>query len=198
MLAVSTEGEQTEKSPLDEGFTELEPTVSGNTEEAAGTSSTSISTISKEQYELVAPSCPSQEKDNLMPSHLKRRLYDEEDEGVSQNSSIEDAESIQSSLKTKKQGGLHVKPASQQASETKDEGAEELLNAADDKIIRKLSLQEDSGVRGMSGLERQSPDRPAEGGELSEARQRKNYESEMKSWLLKRMQIPIKGPTSTY
>lgn len=191
---MSTEGEQTEESPLDEGFTELEPTVSGNTEEAAGTSSTSISTISKEQYELVAPSCPSQEKDNLMPCHLKRRLYDDEDEGVAQNCSIEDGQSMQSSLKTKK----HVKPASQQACETKAEGAEELLNAADDKIIRKLSLQEDAGVRGTSGLERQSPDRPAEGGELSEEQPRKNYESEMKSWLLKRMQVPIKGPNPTH
>lgn len=191
---MSTEGEQTEKSPSDEGFTELEPTVNESTEEAE-MSSASLSTISRDQYELVAASCPKQEKDNSELSQLKMRLDDEEDEGVARNSSIEDGDLIQSSLETEKQTDLHIKPASQQTRETKDERPEGLLNAADDIIIRKLSLQEDSDVCGIPVLERQSPDRPAEG---AEERLRKNYESEMKSWLLKRMQIPIEGPNSTH
>lgn len=194
MLTVSTEGEQTAKSPLDEGFTELEPTINESTEEAE-MSSTSLSTISRDQYDLVAASCPSQEKDNLVLGQLKRRLDDEEDEGVARNSSMEDGDLLQSSVETEKQADLHIKPASQQTCEAKDERPEELLNAADDKIIRKLSLQEDSEVCGIPVLERQSPDRPAEGGE---DRLRKNYESEMKSWLLKRMQIPIEGPNFTH
>ncbi|XP_013863006.1 nuclear receptor coactivator 7 isoform X2 [Austrofundulus limnaeus] len=184
---LSTEGEQTEKSPSDEGFTELEPTVNESTEEAE-MSSTSLSTISRDQNDLVAASCPSQEKDNSVLSLLKRRLDDEEDEGVARNSSIEDGDLTQSSVETEIQADVHVKPASQQTCETKDERAEELLNAADDKIIRKLSLQEKSDICGIPVLERQSPDRSAEG---DEERLRKNYESEMKSWLLKRMQIPI-------
>ncbi|XP_017278834.1 nuclear receptor coactivator 7 isoform X2 [Kryptolebias marmoratus] len=186
---VSAEGEQTEKSPSDEGFTELDPAVNGSTEDADGTSSTSLSAISRDPHELAAPSCTSQDKDGSMLSHLKRRLDDEEDEGVARNSSIEDGESMRSSLETENQAALHVQPASQQAGETKDvksEGPEELLGVAGDKIIQKLSLQEDSERRGTTGLERRGPDRPAEGVEL-----RKNYESEMKSWLLKRMHVPI-------
>uniref|UniRef100_A0A8C6KMF8 Nuclear receptor coactivator 7 n=1 Tax=Nothobranchius furzeri TaxID=105023 RepID=A0A8C6KMF8_NOTFU len=78
--------------------------------------------------------------------------------------------------------------------ETKDvktEGPEELLSCVGDKIIRKLSLQEDLGDCGTSGLGGQNPGRPANGGKAGEERLKKNYESEMKSWLLKRMQAPI-------
>lgn len=61
---------------------------------------------------------------------------------------------------------------------------------------RKLSLKEASEERG-SAL-RQSPDRPAGGAELSEEeRRKKNYEAEMKSWLLERMQAPIEGRDHT-
>ncbi|XP_035535004.1 nuclear receptor coactivator 7 isoform X2 [Morone saxatilis] len=196
----STEGEQTEKSPSDEGFTDLEPTVNRSTEEAEATSSKTTNTISRDQKEL-GPSCPGrgdlQEKSML--SHTKGKLDDEEDEGVAQNSSIEDGESIQSSSETEKQGD---KPSSQEVTETKEtkpKGTEELLNGAHDKIIsapvdqnRKLSLKEASEVCGNSGPKRQSPDRPACGAELSEEeRRKKSYEAEVKSWLLERMQAPI-------
>uniref|UniRef100_A0A1A7Z6D4 Nuclear receptor coactivator 7 n=1 Tax=Iconisemion striatum TaxID=60296 RepID=A0A1A7Z6D4_9TELE len=193
---VSPEGKQEENSPSDEGFTELEPTVNGSAEEAEGTPSTTLSTVSADHYELVAPGCTSRGnfQDNLMLGQAKRRLDDEEDEGVAQNSSIEDGESIQSSSETK-QSDLHVEAAGPRVTETKDvkaEGPEELLNCVGDEIIRKLSLQ-DSENCGTSGLGGQNPGRPAEGGGVSEEeRLKKNYESEMKSWLLKRMQVPIK------
>ncbi|XP_015228835.1 PREDICTED: nuclear receptor coactivator 7-like isoform X1 [Cyprinodon variegatus] len=190
---VSTEGEQTEKSPSDEGFTELEPTVNGSTEEMEGNSST---TLCRDNYELVGPSCGIL-KDSRYYSVLGRakgRLDDEEDEGVAQNSSIEDGESVQSALETEKQGSVQDKPMTQQGTGTKDvnsQGLEELLNSVDDKTLRRPSLQEASDVQG--GLERQNPDRPAEGDEVStEESQKKTQESETRSWLLKRMQIPIK------
>jgi len=199
----STEGEQTEKSPSDEGFTELEPTVNGSTEEAEGTSSTALGTVGRDHHYIVGPSGPSQEtvQNKQMLGQTKGKQDDEEDEGVAQNSSIEDGESMQSSLETEEQGGVHDKPESQEVTKTKDvksEGPEELLNGVDDDIMKKLSLKEASEVRGRSALERQSPDKPAEGDELSEEEKRKkNYEAEMKSWFLERMQAPIKGTDYT-
>lgn len=197
-----TEGEQTAKSPSDEGFTELEPTVNGSTEEAEGTSSSKTpSIISRDQQEL-GPSCPGRGdlKDKSIVGQTKGKLDDEEDEGVAQNSSIEDGESVKSSSETEKQGDSHDKPTNRE--ETKDikaKGTEELLNGAPEKIIgapvdqnRKLSLKEAAEVCGNSSPRRQSPDGPAGGAELSEEeRRRKNYEAEVKSWLLERMQAPI-------
>uniref|UniRef100_A0A669DFI6 Nuclear receptor coactivator 7 n=1 Tax=Oreochromis niloticus TaxID=8128 RepID=A0A669DFI6_ORENI len=112
-------------SETDEGFTELEPTVNGSTDEAEGTS---WRTLNRDQHELLGQSPGQGDHKN----QTQGKLDDEEDEGVAQNTSIEDGES-------------------------------------------------------MSG-----PDRPAEEDELSEEeRQKKTYELEMKSWLLKRMQAPI-------
>lgn len=198
-------GEQTEKSPSDEGFTELEPTVNGSTEEAEGMSSKTLSIVSRDQQEL-GPSCPGRGNFQVksMLSQTKGKLDDEEDEGVAQNSSIEDGESIQSSSETEKQGDSHDKPASQEATETKDikpKGTEELLNDAHDKIMstpvdqnRKLSLKEALEDRGNCSPKRQSPDGPSGGAELSEEeRRKKSYEAEVKSWLLERMQAPIEG-----
>lgn len=187
----STEGEQTAKSPSDEGFTELEPTVNGSTEEAEGTSFKTPGTVSRDQQEL-GPSCLGR-GDKSTVGQTKGKLDDEEDEGVAQNSSIEDGESIKSSSETDK-------PTNRE--ETKDikpKGTEELLNGEPEKIIgapvdqnRKLSLKEASEVCGDSSQKRRSPDGPAGGAELSEEeRRKKNYEAEVKSWLLERMQAPI-------
>ncbi|XP_045916803.1 nuclear receptor coactivator 7 isoform X1 [Micropterus dolomieu] len=195
-----TEGEQTAKSPSDEGFTELEPTVNGATEEAEGMSGKTQSLASRDQQKLGPSWGLFQDKSVL--GQTKGKLEDEEDEGVAQNSSIEDGESIQSSSETEKQGDLRDKPKSQEVTETKDvkpKGAEELLNGAHDKINsapvdqnRKLSLKEASEVCGNSSPKGQSPDRPEGGAELSEEeRRKKNYEAEVKSWLLERMQAPI-------
>ncbi|XP_074471299.1 nuclear receptor coactivator 7 isoform X1 [Sebastes fasciatus] len=194
----STEGEQTEKSPSDEGFTELEPTVNGSTEEAEGTSSKTPSVVSRDQQEL-GPSCPGRGdiQDKSILGKTKGKQDDEEDEGVAQNSSIEDVESIKSSSETDKQGDKPTNP--EETKDIKPKGTEELLNGAHDEIIsapvdqsRELSLKEASEVRGESSQKRQSPDGPAGGAELSEEeRRKKSYEAEVKSWLLERMQAPI-------
>lgn len=189
---MSTVGEQTEKSPSDEGFTELEPTVNGSTDEAEGTS---WRTLNRDQHEFLGQSPGQGDHKN----QTQGKLDDEEDEGVAQNTSIEDGESMRSSLEAEKQGDLHNKPTNQMVTETKDakcEGTEMLLNGVDDKITsapvdqsRRQSLKQASEVDERSG-----PDRPAEEDELSEEeRQKKTYELEMKSWLLKRMQAPIEG-----
>ncbi|XP_056150364.1 nuclear receptor coactivator 7 [Lampris incognitus] len=208
-------GEQTEKSPSDEGFTELEPSVSGSTEEPEGMSSKLHSANSGDQQELLGPSHLSQgDSQDKYPSNpvqllhqTKRKLDEEEDEGVAQISSTEDGESLQSSLETEKPGDAHDKPTSLEVNETKDvksKGTDELVNdirkltgdtPADQN--RKFSLKEPPEVDGKSSLqvsclaaEQQSG--PTKDDELSEEeRRKKNYETEVKSWLLQRMQAPI-------
>lgn len=180
----------------------MEPTVNGSAEEAEGTPSITLSIVNRDQQEL-GPSCTGREdlQNKSMLGQTKGKLDDEEDEGVAQNSSIEDGESIQSSSETEPRDD---KPTSQEATETKDiktKGTEELLSGANDKTTavsvdknRKLSLKEALEVHGNSGPKRQSPDGPAATAELSEEeRQKKSHEAEVKSWLLERMQAPIEG-----
>ncbi|XP_057678171.1 nuclear receptor coactivator 7 isoform X1 [Corythoichthys intestinalis] len=88
---VSTEGEQTDKSPSDEGFTELEPTINGSTEESEATPLKTPEITQRSQSEEDAQDKPLLRK-------IKGKLDDDEDEGLAQNSSVEEGESIQSSL----------------------------------------------------------------------------------------------------
>lgn len=188
----STEGEQTEKSPSDEGFTDLEPTVNGSTEDSDGMFPKPLQIVNRDPQEL-RPGCPEQAdfQDKSKLCQTKRKLDDEEDEGLAQNSSIEEGELIQSSLETEKQG--------EEKAETKDiqpKGTEELLNDTCNENITtpvdqngKSSLGEAAKDCGTS-----SPERQTGGSALSdEERRKKNYEAEVKSWLLERMQAPIEG-----
>lgn len=189
----STEGDQTEKSPSDEGFTELDAEV---------TSMTLISDKNQKELLTQTPSVQANIQDSPVLCQTKGKLDEEEDEGVAQNSSIEDAESIQSLLETGKQG---EKPSGQHVTETKDcrsldheklDSVKEIKGdtSADQKTV---CTQEDvTNVHEVcpKTLERteEVADRPAEGNELSEEEKRKkNYEAEVKSWLLERMQAPI-------
>ncbi|KAF7658312.1 hypothetical protein LDENG_00014740 [Lucifuga dentata] len=205
----SAEGEQTEKSPSDEGFTELEPTVNGSTEEAEATSSKTQSTVSKNQQEFLRPGCPGQRDllDKSMLFKTKGKLDDEEDEGLARNSSVEDGESIQSSSETEKQGDLHDKPRPKEVIKTKiikSEATEELENSLASNIItekvdhnREFSLKEATEVCGKYNPEGECPAvdlqnrQTDEDGISEEERRKKSYEAEMKSWLLERMQAPI-------
>ncbi|KAM9355735.1 LOW QUALITY PROTEIN: nuclear receptor coactivator 7 [Pholidichthys leucotaenia] len=186
----STEGDQTEKSPSDEGFTELEPTVNGSTDEADGMLSKTHSTDCRDQHELVGPISPVQAGSQ---SKTKGKLEEDEDEGVAQNSSM-DGESIQSSSETEKQGDLHGKPTSQvvtEAKELKCRGTEELLSSVGDLTISAAANQ-NRKTGPQEASDRPNSGRPAEGDQLSEdtETQKTNYEMEMNSWM-ERMQAPI-------
>ncbi|XP_068433321.1 nuclear receptor coactivator 7 isoform X1 [Clinocottus analis] len=194
----STAAEQTEKSPSEEEFTDLEPIINGSTEEGEGTSTNTPSIVGRDQLER-GPE-PSR-GDKTILSQTKVKLDKEEDDGAAQNSSVEDSETIQSSSETEKQGVLRIKPTNRE--ETKDikpKGTEELLNGAHAEMIgapvdqnRKLSFKEASEICLDSNPETQTSDRPAGGAEVSEEeRRKKSYEAEVKSWLLERMQAPIK------
>lgn len=186
MRAGNTEAEQAEKSPSDEGFTELEPTVNGSTEEAEG------STLTLKDHPLGPGQCD--DETSKLDSY-KGKLDDDEDEGLAQNSSIEDGESMQSASESEKRGDQPARrePAESRDAETKGT-AERLGDAALEDPDRQLSPTQGSEVHGTSNLKRQSPDTPTSG---SPGRRRKSYEAEMKSWLLERMQAPIEGERST-
>ncbi|XP_037305530.2 nuclear receptor coactivator 7 isoform X1 [Pungitius pungitius] len=160
--------EQTEKSPSDEGFTELEP-------EAEGTSA--LGPSRRVQGDL---------EDETVPARAEVKLGDKE--GVARSGSVEVDEAMRPSPEAEPPGDLGDK-------ETKDAGAEELLNGARGQRVgapvdpnRRSSLREAS----ESNPAKHSPDTPAGGAELSEEeRRRKSYKAEVKSWLLERMQAPI-------
>ncbi|TNN82683.1 Oxidation resistance protein 1 [Liparis tanakae] len=196
----STESEQTEKSPSDEGFTDLEPTVNGSTDEAEGTSTKTPGVGRRDRPDRAPEPGRADLRDKTLLSQTKGNLDEEEDEGVAQNGSVEEGETIQFSSEAEKRSDSRDGPTSRE--ETKDmkpRGAGELLNGARDETIgapvdqsRKLSLKEASGIRGDSNPEKRSPDRPAGEAELSEEeRRKKSYKAEVKSWLLERMQAPI-------
>ncbi|KAM4632744.1 nuclear receptor coactivator 7 isoform 1-T2 [Polymixia lowei] len=207
----SAAGEQTEKSPSDEGFTELEPTVIGSIEEPDVIPSKPHGPVSGDQQELLGPSYSDQgDSQNESCSHptpmlcqIKGKLDDEEDEGVAQNNSVEDGESLQSSLESEKQGDMHGKHTIL-AKDLKSKGTEELVNGVRDIISgapvdqnRKFSLKEAAEAHGRYSCQgpyraEELPNGPTEDDGLSEEeRRKKNYEAEVKSWLLERMQAPI-------
>uniref|UniRef100_A0A665U8L2 Nuclear receptor coactivator 7 n=1 Tax=Echeneis naucrates TaxID=173247 RepID=A0A665U8L2_ECHNA len=100
---------------------------------------TARTSVGKDQQKIQGSNCPGQGdfQDKGMVDHTKAKL-DDEDEGVAQNSSIEDGELIQSSSETETQGDFQDKPTSQEVTKTKDlkfKGTKELLNGVDAEVI---------------------------------------------------------------
>ncbi|XP_061900480.1 nuclear receptor coactivator 7 isoform X2 [Entelurus aequoreus] len=194
----STEGEHADKSPSDEGFTELEPTVNGSIEEAEGSFSTkTLESGSRDQQDIQEPKSPGRKEfqETLLFCQTKEKQEDEEDEGLAQNSLLEDGESILSSTETRKSDKLRNTSTSR--AETKEEepkGTKELLKYTEKEGITKLceTAEVSSDLEGPRNAQR-----PAKVEQLSEEeRRRKSYQAEMKSWLLERMQAPIEEEKS--
>lgn len=169
---------EVEKSPSDEGFTELEPTV--NAEETEVSASITLSIVSVDQQEPAPGHTGSVDLEGRsILSHIKGKLDEEEDEGVAQNSSIEDGESLQSSTEVEKQVDQIV-----------------VSRGANDATERQSGKSSPQEIPGDWAHRRE---RPASGAGLCEEEERRkaSYEAEMKSWLLKRMQAPIEGRSSS-
>lgn len=169
---------EAEKSPSDEGFTELEPTV--NAEETEGSASITLSIVNGDQQEPEPGRTGSVDLEGRsILSHAKGKLDEEEDEGVAQNSSIEDGESLQSSTEAEKQGDEIVvsRGASDAREPERRSGKSSPIEVPQGRVNR---------------LER-----PVGGAGLEEERRKASYEAEMKSWLLERMQAPIEGKSSS-
>lgn len=169
IFLIILESNEAEKSPSDEGFTELEPT------EVSASITLSIVSVDQQEPAPGRTGSVDQEGGSIL-SHTKGRLDEEEDEGVAQNSSIEDGESLQSSTEAEKQGDQIV--VSRDASDATEYGTE------------------GRPITGGWGHRREQPADVA--GLCEEEEQRKaSYEANMKSWLLERMQAPIEGRSSS-
>ncbi|XP_033846866.1 nuclear receptor coactivator 7 [Periophthalmus magnuspinnatus] len=195
---VCTIGDQTEKTPSDEGFTELDPTVNGSIEDGEGTSIT-LNT-GKDQIEPRGQ-ITTTAQDKPVHCGTKGKLDEEEDEGVAQNSSVEDG-SVQSLSETLKKAATSQSEQVTEAKNAKSVDHEKLdsvkeveENMTDQKTVTtEGELSNPQEISLNSKRTEEVAGRPAEGNELSEEEKRKkNYEAEVKSWLLQRMQAPIEG-----
>lgn len=153
-----------------------------NAEETEGSASITLSIVNGDPQEPEPGRTGSVDLEGRsILSHAKGKLDEEEDEGVAQNSSIEDGESLQSSTEAEKQGDEIV--VSRGAGDAREP----------ERRSGKASPMEVPQGRG-NRLER-----PAGGAGLEEEEERRkaSYEAEMKSWLLERMQAPIEGRSSS-
>lgn len=213
--------ETTEKSPSDEGFTELELPANGNMEEVKSAVKPHCGSTGKDQQGELSDSQPQQRESSSDPVQTacpKQRgeEEEEEDEGLVQNNSIENTtDSLPLLSEADQHGDMDIgKPEEKLASlaltEAKDvetEANKALVNGVSDSVSvsteskvdqnRKLSLSETGrGSNNCSPHEdipaEQLEKRPTADERLSEEEKRKkSYEAEVKSWLMERMQAPI-------
>lgn len=215
----------TEKSPSDEGFTELELPMSGNAENPEiGSRPNSAATIQYQLGELPHSSYPKPEEsqdETLFDSVCSSERKQEVDEGLVQNSSTEDAtELLQVISETDKQGEVddgiqeekHASLATVEAKDVKSTGKEAMGNGDSDSNSnptdsavdqsRKLSLSDTAEALGKCSPQGCSPLGELQNGPMAdeemneEERRKRTNKAEVKSWLQERMQAPIEGECS--
>lgn len=194
-----------DKSPSDEGFTELELPLNGSAEEPkSGSRPPATATSPDQQGEPPGSNTPKRAKsqDQSPSDSVPLTSQRGEDEGLVQNRSIEDTtESLPMSSKTEKDGELlKVTPASLATGQGQDDNSTgQLVNSvsisepsesAMDQN-RKLSLSETASGKFSS----QEPS-PAEERLSEEEKRKRSNKAEVKSWLLERMQAPIQSECS--
>uniref|UniRef100_A0A4W5QYX0 Nuclear receptor coactivator 7 n=1 Tax=Hucho hucho TaxID=62062 RepID=A0A4W5QYX0_9TELE len=205
------------QSPSDEGFTELELPLNGSAEEPkSGSRTPATATSPDQQGEPPGSNTPKRAKSqdqspsDSVPLTLQRG--EEEDEGLVQNSSIEDTpESLPVSSETEKDSELlKEKPASLATGQGQDKDnnstgqlvnsvsiCEQSESAMDQN--RKLGFSETAEAPGKCSSWEPSPagelqNRPmVEEGLSEEEKRKKSNKAEVKSWLLERMQAPIQN-----
>uniref|UniRef100_A0A674BP22 Nuclear receptor coactivator 7 n=1 Tax=Salmo trutta TaxID=8032 RepID=A0A674BP22_SALTR len=178
-------------SEMDEGFTELELPLNGSAEEPmSGSRSPAIATSQDQRGELPGSSSPkqveSQDQSLSDPVPLTSQRGEEEDEGLVQNSSIEETtQSLPVLSETEKDGELlKEKPARQLVNSVSDHSE----SAMDQN--RKLSLSDTAAASGKCSSQEPSP---AEERLSEEEKRKRSNKAEVKSWLLERMQAPIQN-----
>ena len=200
-----------DKTPSDEGFTELEPTMNGSSDDPDPTSRPPGSTLSRDQQVPLGPPPSDPEEDPIKRSVCRKPTEEEEDEdeGLAPNSSVEDGESSRSSSETEKQRLMSREAIDTKARKaTASTGSQEfvsvdMLESGGEPTEQKnamSSLKDGAGADGKTSPvgpgEQEKPHGEASG--LSEEeRRKKTYKAEVKSWLLERMQAPIQGKQGT-
>ncbi|XP_070292062.1 nuclear receptor coactivator 7 isoform X2 [Salvelinus sp. IW2-2015] len=194
------ECEPADQSPSDEGFTELELPLNGSAEEPMSGSRPPASATSQDQRgELPRSSSPkrveSQDQSLSDPVPLTSQRGEEEDEGLVQNSSIEETtQSLPVLSETEKDGELLKEKPAKDAKDGISSG--QLVNSVSDQLEsamdqnRKLSLSETAAASGKCSSQEPSP---AEEQLSEEEKRKRSNKAEVKSWLLERMQAPIQN-----
>ncbi|XP_030200790.1 nuclear receptor coactivator 7 isoform X4 [Gadus morhua] len=180
-----------DKTPSDEGFTELEPTLNGSGDDPDPMAPAPPN--GGQQAPAGPPTLDPEEEPTAC------RTEEEEDEGVAPNSSVEDAESLKSSAETEKRrvasreaidakdGNAATSPGSQGFVSCDTKGRQDPVLSRSDSG----SGVEADGKDGREGLASQEKPQGEASGLSAEERRKKTYKAEMKSWLLERMQAPI-------
>nr|XP_023856023.1 nuclear receptor coactivator 7 isoform X2 [Salvelinus alpinus] len=203
-----------DKSPSDEVFTELELPLNGSAEEPkSGSRPPATATSPNQQGEPPGSNTPKRLKSqDQSPSDavpLTSQRGEEEDEGLVQNSSIEDTtESLPVSSETEKDGELlKEKSASLATGRDKDDNStgqlvnsvsisEQSESAMDQN--RKLSFSETAEAPGKCISWEPSPAGELQNGPMieglsEEGKRKRSNKAEVKSRLLERMQAPIQN-----
>ena len=182
-----------DKTPSDEGFTELEPTLNGSGDDPDPMAPAPPN--GGQQAPVGPPTLDPEEEPTAC------RTEEEEDEGVAPNSSVEDAESLKSSAETEKRrvasreaidakdGNAATSPGSQGFVSCDTKGRQDPVLSRSDSG----SGVEADGKDAREGLASQEKPQGEASGLSAEERRKKTYKAEMKSWLLERMQAPIQG-----
>ena len=214
-----TARELVDKTPSDEGFTELEPTLNGSgddpdTEPPSGggrQAPAGPQNADPEEDHAKCSTChtegkPTAEEEVVV---VVKEEEEDEDEGVAPNSSVEDGGSLQSSAETEKQrvaSGGDAKDGNAAGSQElpgTSPGSQEFLGCDTKGRHDPMLSRSDSGsgavADGKGSCGGPAPQEKPQGeasGLSEEERRKKTYKAEMKSWLLERMQAPIQGKGS--
>lgn len=176
-----------DKSPSDEGFTELELLQSDSNTTCSSQEGASLQEQRKRPTDKSVTSCLAEE---------------DEDEGLHNRSTDDNAELLQSFLNRLDDPMALVHDGKEATTEVNEEtktrgemlvnGASAIKATASDQKAK--ATLEDSGKCSSPGPNLEDNKGPNSDAQLSEAElSRRASEAEMKSWLLKRMQRPIEG-----
>ncbi len=160
-----------DKSPSDEGFTELELLQSDSNTTCSGQEGASL-------------------QEQRKTSTDKQQTEEDEDEGLHNRST--DDNTFLNRLDDGKEATTEVNEETKTRGETLVKGASAIEATASDQ--KSKPTLEDSGKCSSPGPNLEDNKGPNSDAQLSEAElRRRASEAEMKSWLLKRMQRPIEG-----
>ena len=216
--------ELVDKTPSDEGFTELEPTLNGSgddpdTEPPSGggrQAPAGPQNADPEEDHAKCSTChtegkpTAEEEEEEVVVVVKEEEDEDEDEGVAPNSSVEDGGSLQSSAETEKQrvasgGDAKDGNAGSQELPGTSPGSQEFLGCdtkgRHDPMLSRSDSGSGAGADGKGSCGGPAPQEKPQGeasGLSEEERRKKTYKAEMKSWLLERMQAPIQGKGSLW
>ncbi|KAJ3606986.1 hypothetical protein NHX12_026501 [Muraenolepis orangiensis] len=184
--------EQVDKTPSDEGFTELEATVNGGDEDPdlPGPPEGTVSEGCQGPAALPPPSNADQDPEKCRTTAGKPTGKEAgEDEGAAPSGPAGDVESRRGA--SGELVGIKDSTAAPWTGSQEFVSVDMVSGEAQERSDRAPSLKDSgAGNRSPGGL-REKPPHSEASGLSEEERRKKTYEAEVKTWLLERMQAPI-------